>query len=282
MLGMTKKKKHPLPKHDISAADAVPGLSRGIRVLELLSENGEAKTQKEVADALGVPFSSVSRIMSALVEMGYLTRDPLTKAFSFTMKMMVVGQRAMCRTDLMSFAIPVMRGLRDEFHDTVALGVIQGTNAVVIESIPGTHPWVFTLNPGFTEQIHVTAPGKAILAYMPTAERSELMARMKFTRYNERTITDRRAFLRELEATAARGYSIENGEEYDGVYCVGAPILDRTGYPVAAIWITGPSNRVNAARIAEMGGRVRSEALKISVSLGYITGNRRLEDGGSP
>ena len=264
------KKNQIVTTNDVSAADAVPGLSRGIRVLELLATSGEAKTQKEVADALGVPFSSVSRIMSALEEMGYLTRDPQTKTFALTMKMMVMGQRAMCHDDLMSFAIPVMRGLRDEFHDTVALGVIQGTNAIVIESIPGTYPWVFTLNPGFTEQIHVTAPGKAILAYMPPAERSKLMARMKFTRYNERTITDRRAFLRELEVTATRGYAIENSEEYEGVYCVGAPILDRTGYPVAAIWITGPSKRVNAARIAEMGGRVKAEALRISVSLGYI------------
>lgn len=249
---------------------SVPGLSRGIRIMELLAQRSDGLNQTEIAHALGIPFASVSRITLQLEEMGYLRRDPESKAFRLTMKMMVVGQRAMLGADMLELAIPVMRQLRDELHDTVALGVIQGTNVVVVESVPGTHPFIFTLNPGFTGQIHVTAPGKAILAWMPDAERNALIAQMKFKRYNERTITDRKAFIRELAATRERGYALDNAEEYDGVYCVGAPVLDRTGYPVSAIWVTGPSNRINAARIAQMGARVQAEALKVSTSLGYI------------
>ena len=137
---------------------SVPGLSRGIRIMELLAQRSDGLNQTEIAHALGIPF--------------------------LTMKMMVVGQRAMLGADMLELAIPVMRQLRDELHDTVALGVIQGTNVVVVESVPGTHPFIFTLNPGFTGQIHVTAPGKAILAWYDDARRDALLARMKFKRYN--------------------------------------------------------------------------------------------------
>lgn len=250
---------------------SVPGLSRGIRIMELLAQRSDGLNQTEIAHALGIPFASVSRITLQLEEMGYLRRDPESKAFRLTMKMMVVGQRAMLGADMLELAIPVMRQLRDELHDTVALGVIQGTNVVVVESVPGTHPFIFTLNPGFTGQIHVTAPGKAILAWYDDARRDALLARMKFKRYNARTITSRTAFVKELALTRRRGWALDNAEEYDGVYCIAVPILDRTGFPLAAIWVTGPMNRVPSSRYPAIAARLNALVGTISSALGHQT-----------
>ncbi|MDD4017130.1 MAG: IclR family transcriptional regulator [Kiritimatiellae bacterium] len=186
------------------------------------------------------------------------------------MKMMVVGQRAMIGTDALELAIPVMRQIRDEFYDTVALGVIQGPNVVVIESVPGTHPFIFTLNPGFTGQIHVTAPGKAIMAWYDNARRAAILDQMTFKKYNERTITSHAAFVKELDRTRKRGWAFDNAEEYDGVYCIAVPFFDRTGYPLAAIWMTGPSNRVPVARHPAIAERMKTLAGKISAALGYV------------
>lgn len=248
---------------------SVPGLSRGIHIMELLAQRSDGLTQTEIAHELGLPFASVSRITIQLEEMGYLRRDPESKVFRLTMKMMVVGQRAMLGTDMLELAIPVMRQLRDELHDTIALGVIQGTNVVVVESLPGTHPFIFTLNPGFTGQIHVTAPGKAIMAWYDDAHREELLSRMRFKKYNERTITSRAAFVKELNLTRQRGWALDNAEEYDGVYCIAVPIFDRTGFPLAAIWVTEPMNRVPSSRYPAIAARLNALVGTISASLGY-------------
>ena len=77
---------------------SVPGLSRGIRIMELLAQRSDGLNQTEIAHALGIPFASVSRITLQLEEMGYLRRDPESKAFRLTMKMMVVPSCASCAT----------------------------------------------------------------------------------------------------------------------------------------------------------------------------------------
>ena len=46
---------------------------------------------------------------------------------------------------------------------------------------------------------------------------------MKFKKFNPRTILDKKSFLAELEKVREKGYSVDNGEEIEGVNCVGAP-----------------------------------------------------------
>ena len=252
---------------------AVPGLARGLRVLEFLAEHPEGRTQKEIADGLGFPFSSVSRITLQLETAGYLRRDSQTKAFRHTMKMLMTGQRALAESDLVGTALPVMRRVRDALQDTVVLGVLNDKEIIVIESAVGTHLFKFQLNAGHRINIPASAPGKAIVAFLPEDQRDKLVRSLHFTRFNERTIATREAFIQELEVVRKAGYSIDRGEEYAGIYCLGAPILDRYGYPVATIWVTGPDKRVSPASYPEIGGHIRAGALEISRLLGYGTEN---------
>ena len=67
----------------------------------------------------------------------------------------------------------------------------------------------------------------------------------------------------------AMGYSVDRAEQYNGIYCVGAPILDRNAYPIAAIWITGPSENITAADIPKIGADFKSAALRTSSILGF-------------
>ena len=247
----------------------VPGLSRGLHILELLSQNHSGLMQTEIAQTLKLPIASVSRIVNQLEEMGYLRRNQDSKTFFLTLKMMQIGQSAMLDTSVLEISLPVMRQLRDEFHDTAAIGVIHDTSVVVVESIQGTHPFVFMPKPGHTEPIHPTGPGKAIMAWYGEVERDELMSRMTFKRYNERTITSRPAFIKELNRIRERGWALDDAEEYDGVYCIAVPIFDRTGYPIASIWITGPHDRIPASRHPAIATRMITLVSKVSEALGY-------------
>jgi DNA-binding IclR family transcriptional regulator len=253
---------------------AVPGLARGMRILEYLAEHPEGKSQKEISDTLGFPFSSVSRTTLQLESMGYLRRDSETKLFRHTMKMLMVGQRALSEYDLVGMALPEMRKLRDLLGDTIVLGVLNDTDIIVIESAPGTHLFKFTLDAGHRINIPASAPGKAILAFLPDDQRDKVVRKLRFTRFNERTITNRVDFLKELAEVRRLGYALDRGEEYSGIYCAGAPVLDRNGYPVASIWVTGPDVRVKPEQLPFIGERVHSGAAAISTLLGYrVTGD---------
>ena len=87
--------------------------------------------------------------------------------------------------------------------------------------------------------------------------------------FNERTITNKFLFLKVLETVRRKGYAIDCAEEIEGVHCIGSPILNIHGYPVAAIWITGPSSRVREKDFDEIGEIVKKHAMHISKILGY-------------
>jgi DNA-binding IclR family transcriptional regulator len=248
----------------------VPALERGLEILDLLSRQPRGLNQTEIAAQLKCPLSSVFRITMTLVDYGFLERDSETKAFRMTQKMLLVGQRALGEPDLIGQAVAVMRELRDVVKDTILLGVLNETEIIVLDQVLGTHLFRFSVNAGHRVPVYCSAPGKAILAFLPEKQRDAVIGKIKFVRHNENTIVTPEAFRHELAMVARRGYAIDRAEEYAGIYCVSSPIFDRNGYPIAAIWVTGPAQHVKPEDIPGIGKHLRDYAGRISARLGFV------------
>ncbi len=250
---------------------SVPNLDRALSILEILSAAPAGLTLSELAATLEIPTNSVFRISRTLEERGYLERNEGSKKFHLTQKLLrlscapAAGERSLTES-----ALETMRSLRDATMETVLLGTISGAEGIVLEQVPGRHPFRFCVDVGVRFELHTAAPGKSMLAALPPAEAGALMDRMPFTRFNARTITERAAFEAELQRTRACGFGVDEGEEREGAHCVGSVILDRQGAPVGGIWITGPSSRLPASRFAFVGSLVREAALSVSAKLGYF------------
>ncbi len=67
--------------------------------------------------------------------------------------------------------------------------------------------------------------------------------------------------------SGALGYALDRGEESETFACVSAPIFDHRGQPVAAIWISGPSDRVTPANLEKLGAKVKQFAEQLSQRL---------------
>ncbi len=248
---------------------SAPSLERGLAILEYLAHHPGGKGQVEIAQALKCPVTSVFRITLSLEKAGFLERDPETKVFRHTQKMLMLGQQALSETDLIGSCMPVMRELRDELEDTLLLGVLNGPEIIVLDQALGSHLFRFSVNAGHRIRAYCSAPGKAILAYLPEKPREQAIAQTEFVRFNANTIASPQDFRKELQRVLKLGYAEDKGEEYAGIYCVGAPVFDRSGYPIASIWVTGPDVRVKPDMIPKIGGRIREGAARISRRLGY-------------
>ena len=256
---MTTKK----PKYD------VPSLKTGIQILEHLSHHTGGRVLTDIAEALGCPVSSAYRIAMALEDMGLVSRDPETKQIRMTTKLLLIGQRAITETNLVEHALDIMRELRDRVVDTVLIGVREGNEIIVLDETIGTRMFCFVSKLGYRIGISCSSPGKAILAFLPEKEREELIASIKFVRYNERTITSKERLRRELADVVKNGYAFDDSEQFEGIYCIGAPIFDRGGYPVSSVWVTGLMMDIDRQRVPELGAIVRTQADRISARLGY-------------
>lgn len=246
----------------------VPILDRTLDLLELLSGQPGALTVTELTAALGMPKNSVFRIASTLTLRGYAERDEDTKAYRATGKLLSLGHAAVGGQRLVQAASPVLSSLRNASGETALLGTLAGSHGTVLDQVPSPLPVKVVVEIGHAFPLHTAAPAKAILAYLDSGKQNALIRQIKFSKHTPRTITSAGAYLRELNEVKARGYAVDRGEESETFACVAAPVFDHRGEPVAALWVSGPSDRVRPALFGKLGEMVKRHAAQLSRSLG--------------
>ena len=247
----------------------VPNLEKGIAVLEYLSLHSEGVTLQEIKSTLEISQTTAYRILNTLVRLKYLNFCEDTKRYRLSRRLLTLGFRSLKEHNLLATVLPHLRDLRDQLKETACFGVLGDEKGIFIEQAQGCHAFHFVLSPGKPFELHCSAPGKAIMAYLPKTERDRYLSYMRFEPYNARTITSREAYLEELEKVVRQGYAMDNEEELSGVICVGAPIFNYTGYPCGAIWISGPKDRLTSDVVRETVKTIKEKATEISNELGF-------------
>jgi len=231
----------------------VPALQRGLAMLEFLAGLPEGATLSELGAQLDISIASVFRLAGGLEQLGYIRRDDRTKRYAVTQKLLLLGQPHSGRRSLVECAIEPMRRVVAATGETTQLCCLADADCVMLEQLPALHPFKYVVDLGSRVPIHCCAPGKAILAFLPEDTLDAVLARLKFEKHTARTILSRKELLVELERVRACGYALDQGEHFDGIHCVAAPLLDRHGHTIAAITIAGPATRIPEHRFAEIG-----------------------------
>lgn len=235
-------------------------------MMELLKDHPKGMTVTEMATALGFSQTSVFRISMTMLDRGFFTRDETTKKFRMSNKLFSVSTASTCDVNLAQIAAPHLRELRNKTKETALLGVLMHQKAcgVSIMEYPGLHPFRFVHDIGEPIILHVGAPGKALLAFLPKTEQDKIIARLHLKQYTKHTIVDKDELKIELDVIRERGYASGLGEWMEEMHCISAPILDAHNYPIAVIWITGPATRMPIDTIPALGKKVMHYAEKIS------------------
>jgi IclR family KDG regulon transcriptional repressor len=246
----------------------VRSVQRAVKILDLLSSGGE-KSVPEISRSLGFPKSSVHEITATLAATGILIKDSDRGRYSLGLKLFEWGKKAQAGLEIRRVAVPSLRGLHETLDETVYLTVPDGREVLYIECFESTKRLRTYSVIGIRAPLHCTAVGKAVLACLDEAEVDEVIQSMGLPRFTANTITERGDLMREIEKIRARGYATDNMEHEEGVCCVGAAVRDHAGRVAASISVSGPSQRLSAARIAEIAPLVTARAAEISRRLGY-------------
>jgi IclR family acetate operon transcriptional repressor len=161
-----------------------------------------------------------------------------------------------------------MQSVTDATGLTTRLVVPDGPYAVVTARVDAPGSVRFASYLGQREYPHCTSAGKALLSALPPEQARALAVEAGMPARTARSITDPDALLRDLELSAARGYTIDDEEDAEGVFCVGAAIFDRNGERAAAISGTGLKLNRPTWRMDELGLTIREAADQITMALG--------------
>ncbi|MDH3345884.1 MAG: helix-turn-helix domain-containing protein, partial [Kiritimatiellaceae bacterium] len=126
----------------------VPNLERGLQILDYMAGCEEETSISNLARALGFPPNSVMRIMNALEHYGYLHRNPETKGYLLSNKMVTMAASRPSQKNLMEQSLDIMRKLRDKTGETVVISVIDQDEGLVLEQVQGLHSFRFVCDPG--------------------------------------------------------------------------------------------------------------------------------------
>lgn len=244
-------------------AEAV-SLQRGLAVLKMLADRPEGATLRQITESLELPGASVLRIARTLVTLGYLSREKGTKKFFLTNSFLMLGQPRTPSRGLGECAINAMREIREAVGETTQLCCVVGTEMVILDQLLSIHPFKYSADLGARCPCFSCAPGKAIVAYLPSEERASLVNQIKFKRFTPNTITTKNAFRQELETIRQQGYAVDRAEGMEGIHCIAAPIFDRHQFPVAAITIAGPASRLPEETFDSIGQIVLTGARQAS------------------
>jgi DNA-binding IclR family transcriptional regulator len=236
-------------------------IERMMCVLEAFGPRTEVSL-KNVTLRTGMVKSSVFRILYTLEKLGYVIKST-DGMYAIAPKFVALISPAHPNSDLIEASHACMRGLVDQFKETVNLGVLDGNEVLYIHVIESPHMLRLAAHAGIRSALHTSALGKCLTAYLQPKE-AERLLKLSFRRMTARTIATKERFFDELEETRKRGFAIDNSEESDGICCVGVPIVDAHGRVTAALSISGPDSRLDEGRFTEVADALRSASKGIS------------------
>lgn len=257
-------------KTDLKPPYSVPNLERGLLIIELLATKTKGLTLSEIIQSLSLSKSSAFRIVNTLIYKNYLQKNETTKKITLSRKLLTLGISSMNEQSLVEMSIDVMRALRDELKESVMLGVILENKGTILEQVSSSFPVKLSVELGTQFWLHSSVGGKSILAFLPKEETEKILKRKNLTKFTENTIVSKKAFVEELNKVRELGYAIDDGEDIQGIHCIGAPVLNEYGYPVASVWITAPQGRLPREEFDGKGKIVAKYAKEISYKLGYL------------
>jgi IclR family acetate operon transcriptional repressor len=163
-----------------------------------------------------------------------------------------------------------MRGLRDEFGETVNLGALSLGRVVYLEMLESERGLRTTVDVGAFDHVHTTALGRAILAALPPEEARAIVETIELVPVTSRSLVEVDAVLAEVERTRARGYAFDDEENEVGVRCIGVPIHDELGRAVAALSISGPVSRIDTGLVERVAVRLLEAAREVERGMGVV------------
>lgn len=197
------------------AAYQVPALDKGLSILECLSVSRVPLTQTQIAREIRHGPSEIFRMLVTLERRGYIVREPISGAFSLTLKLFELGQAHSPYEVLVRAARGPMRDLAAEIRQSCHLSAIRRGDIVVLHQEEAPARVRLSVEVGSTIPVLESASGRLLVAQLSDVGREELLARQ--TNFQTMPYADQDALLDRLSEIRHRGFEFARSEHTAGV-----------------------------------------------------------------
>lgn len=214
-------------------------LTRAAEILDALAESSSGLSVRELAEATGLPKSSVHRIIQELALSQYVMDGGRGGSYQLGPGLLKLGLN-----NRRQFVAPMRKAIATvarEVNENIDLAMLSGGELVIVEQIATVRSLPTVTVVGRTFALHASSIGKALLSQLPPDQvRNVLPADLEV--FTPNTITDVTALLSELDDVRRTGVAFDHEEHDVGISSVAVPLPHPAAIP-QAMAIVAPSPR---------------------------------------
>ena len=250
----------------------IPGLHRGLRVLEVLSAADGPMSLTDIAQALGVSRSSAFRLVYTLRQMEFLKEATQRNTYTLGARVLNLGFAYLNDQPITAIARPHLAALRDEVGLSSHLSVLEGIDVLFLGSNQARTGFASTMTTGTRQRAYASPIGWCLLADKDDTALRAFCEGQEMVALTEHTPTDFEALRARVAAAREAGHVVSRGFLDRGGSSIAFPVRDNAGRIAACISISGPDSGFDFARLdAFYVPAVRETAQRISRELGHAT-----------
>lgn len=263
----------------LEEADAAPSglLERTLGVLELLALNARGLPLFEIAERLKIPRSATHRVLSSLVEHGYVRQERHHGTYELTAKIASLAFSFLAGAGITDLAQPILDRLAQESAELVRLALIDGRELVWVAKSQGS-PFGLRYDPdmGQAGRLSCSASGHAWLSCLPEEEAIALVERQGYgsrEEFGPKAPQTQAALLKYLRQARKRGFSLVVQTYSPWMNAAAAPIRNpQTHEVVGAVVIAGPHIRLTEEKMLSLSPLLLNAAHELTLAMGASPG----------
>jgi IclR family transcriptional regulator, acetate operon repressor len=230
-------------------SSSVKSATRTLDIIEYVVAHNRPLVAQEIAVALGIPVSSLSYLLSTLVDRGYLQREGRRYSAGPGLQRLQASPGGFSVAERVA---PLVRSLRLQLNETTSFFVRTEWEVEAIATETSEQALRYAVPTGARLPMHALASGKALLAAMPDDQLDRYFAEAPSReRFTPATVTSEKALRREIAEIRRTGFAITDEEFSLGIRGIGR-VVAIGGEAVGALSVAVPKARFDDAMQARV------------------------------
>ncbi len=231
--------------------DVVEGFENGARFNDILLHSP-------------FPKASTYRFLQTLLNQNMLSFDEETQKYKLGLRLVRLAHSAWSRASLAPVARHALDQVSKETGQTIHLAQLDNAQVLYVDKRNAGRPIDMFSDAGKIGPAYCTGVGKAMLAFLPEAQRDRCIAQQSFFAYTEHTLASPEALLEDLEEIKRSGVAFDREEHEPGIICVAVPILSDAGRVLGSMSITSSTERNSIEELAKYKNNLQKAAQEIA------------------